>query len=271
MKIKEFPSVDRELGLYLPKKGRLAEAMRYSVFAGGKRFRPMLCLAAAKALGCSEKKVLPFACALEFIHTFTLIHDDLPAMDNADFRRGKPSCHKKFGEALAILAGDALNTLAFKVIADYPEASRELASALMEVVAGQVADIESGKKSISLRELMDIHRWKTGALLRACVRGAALICKAPPAKIKVLTAYAGHLGLAFQISDDILDATSTRKKLGKPVRADIKKGFPYIVGMERSKQMAGTEKENAINALKSFGKQADFLRDIANYVLSRKS
>jgi len=265
----ELRKIDKALDQYLPRMGKLAKAMRYSVFAGGKRFRPILCLATAKALGCSEKKVLPFACAVELIHAFTLIHDDLPAMDNADFRRGKPSCHKVFGEALAILAGDALNTLAFKIIADYPEASKELAAALMEVVEGQVADVESVKKKLKLKDLKAIHRWKTAALLKACVRGTARVCRASPARIRVLTRYAEHLGLAFQIADDILDATSTRKQLGKPVKADVRKGFPYLVGLEKAIKMAEQEKNKAIAALKTFGKKAGILRGIAEkYVLS---
>lgn len=266
----ELRIIDRELNKRLPKKGKLAKAMRYSVFAGGKRFRPMLCLATAKALGRPGKQVLSFACAVEMIHTFTLIHDDLPSMDNADIRRGKPASHKVFGEALAILAGDALNTLAFNIIADNPEASRELSSALMEVVEGQVADIESAQKKLSLERLKAIHRWKTAALLRACVRGAAVICGAGTKKKKVLTDYADHLGLAFQIADDILDITSTRERAGKPVGADIKKGFPFVIGLERSKKMAEEEKQRAIAALKMFGARADNLKKIAErYVLSR--
>lgn len=213
---------------------------------------------------------MPFACAVELVHTFTLIHDDLPSMDNADLRRGKPASHKVFGEALAILAGDALNILAFKIVSGYPEASRQLAGALLEVVEGQVADIESVKKKLSLRELKSIHGWKTGALLKACVRGAAFICKAPAAKIAALTSYAEHLGLAFQIADDILDITSSRKKLGKPVKADVRKGFPFFVGLERSRRMAEAEKEKAKKALKVVGKKAGYLKEIAEYVISRK-
>lgn len=261
----------KELRSVLKKfKGKLGKAMRYSVFAGGKRFRPALCFATAEALGCSKNKVLSFACAVELVHTFTLIHDDLPAMDNADFRRGKPSCHKVFGEDIAILAGDALNTLAFDIIAEYPEASRELSKALLKVVEGQVADLESTGKKISLSELISIHRLKTGALLCACVRGSALICKASPAQIRALTSYAEHLGLAYQITDDILDVTSTSKKLGKPVGADIKKGFPYLVGLESSQRMVKEEKEKAILALKIFGREADRLRNIAEYVAERR-
>jgi geranylgeranyl diphosphate synthase type II len=254
----------------LPKKGKLARAMRYAVFAGGKRFRPLLCLATARALGGSTRSVLPFACAVEMIHTFTLVHDDLPAMDNAGLRRGKPSCHKVFGEALAILAGDGLNTLAFKTIAAQPAAARELATALLEVVDGQVADIEAPRKKITLAQLRSIHKWKTAALLKACVRGTALICRATQRQVRALTVYAEHLGLAFQIADDILDATSTAKRLGKPVRADVRKGFPYIIGLASSKRIAEKEKDRAVLALKIFGTKADHLRAIAEYVTARK-
>jgi geranylgeranyl diphosphate synthase type II len=213
---------------------------------------------------------MPFACAVEMIHTFTLIHDDLPAMDNSDLRRGKPTCHRVFGEGLAILAGDALNALAFKIIADYPAASAELAGALLEVVEGQVKDIESAGRKISLEGLKKIHRWKTAALLCACVRGTAFICKASPKKVKALASYAEHLGLAFQIADDILDVTSTQKKLGKPVKADVKKGFPFLVGLGKARMLAEQEKDKAISALDVFDKKADSLREIAGYVLSRQ-
>jgi len=243
----------------LPRKGKLAKAMRYSVFAGGKRFRPLLCLATAQMLGSLPKKVLPYACAVEMIHTFTLIHDDLPAMDNSDLRRGKPTCHKVFGEALAILAGDALSTLAFEIIAEHPAAVRELAKALLIVVEGQVADIESAHKKLTLHKLKRIHQWKTAALLKACVRGTALICRAKPKEIEALICYADHLGLAFQIADDILDVTSTTEAAGKPVHADAGKGFPYLIGLEKSREMANAEKELARNALFCFGKRADFL------------
>ncbi|MGB9613681.1 MAG: polyprenyl synthetase family protein [Candidatus Margulisiibacteriota bacterium] len=262
--------VDKELDKYLPKQGKLARAMRYSVFAGGKRFRPILCLATAKALGGSEKKVLPFACAVELAHTFTLIHDDLPAMDNADFRRGRPACHKVFGEAMAILAGDALNTLAFNIVSNNPEVSRELSEALLRVVDGQVSDLATEKKKWSIEQLVAIHRNKTAALLKACVRGAAIICRASLREIKALTSYAEHLGLAFQIADDILDVTATRKQLGKPVRADVEKGFPYVVGLEKSKKLAKQEKQRAARALKIFGKRAALLRWIAEYVVERE-
>ncbi|MFA6170675.1 MAG: polyprenyl synthetase family protein [Candidatus Margulisiibacteriota bacterium] len=261
--------VDQTLDRALPKKGHLAEAIRYSIFAGGKRFRPILCLATAAALGGSEKKVLPYACAVEMIHTFTLIHDDLPAMDNSDFRRGKPSNHKVYGEALAILAGDALSALAFKEIADQPAALLELSTALLEVVAGQVADIEAPNKPPTVKAIRSIHKWKTAALLRACVRGTALICGAESSVIKDLTKYAEHLGLAFQIADDILDTTATKKQLGKPVRADVKKGYPYFFGLDRSQELAAREKTLAVKALDGFGPKVRTLVGLAGYVVER--
>lgn len=261
--------VDQALDRTLPKKGDLAKAMRYSIFAGGKRFRPILCLATAAALGGNEKKILPYSCAVEMIHTFTLIHDDLPAMDNSDLRRGKPSNHKVYGEALAILAGDALSTIAFKLIADRPAALLELSSALLEVVEGQVADIEAPNKPLTAKTIRSIHKWKTAALLRACVRGTALICEAEPGAIKALTDYAEHLGLAFQIADDILDVTATKKQLGKPVQADVKKGYPYLFGLDRSKELAAKERQLAIKALDGFGPKVKTLVDLAGYVVER--
>jgi len=250
-------------------KGKLAKAMYYSVFADGKRFRPLLCLATAQALGGQVRKVLPYACAVEFVHTFTLIHDDLPAMDNADFRRGRPSCHKIFGEAVAILAGDALNTLAFWIISSYPEASKELAAALLKVVQGQVLDLETTGQKLSFSSLKDIHRLKTAALLEACVRGSALICKASPSQLKALTKYAQHLGLAFQIVDDLLDVTATQEELGKPAKADFQKGFPYLVGVDKARKMAEEERQKALAALKKFGKEADFLRSLLELAVRR--
>jgi geranylgeranyl diphosphate synthase, type II len=266
---KKSKLIDKALNEYLPKGQGLATAMRYSVFAGGKRLRPILCLAAAEVFGRPDKKVLPFACAVELVHTFTLIHDDLPAMDDSDWRRGNPSSHKVFGEAAAILAGDALSTLAFKLTAGQPAAARILADALLKVVEGQAADICSAQKKLAIKDLKDIHQWKTAALLKACVCGSAVICGASPAKIKALADYAGHLGLAFQVADDILDVTSTKAKLGKPVKADIGKGFPHLIGLEKSRALAEEEKNKAISALKSFGHKADVLREIAEYVVKR--
>ncbi len=264
--------INKQLNKYLPKKGKLARAMRYSVFAGGKRFRPILCLLTAKALGKNYKKVLPIACAIEMLHTFTLIHDDLPAMDNSNYRRGKLACHKKFDEATAILAGDALNTLAFEILAKETKNSlviSEIGKALMEVVVGQVLDIESEGKKISLKQLKSIHQKKTAALLIACVSASAIQLKAKPNQVKALTKYASRLGLAFQIADDILDVTSTKKQLGKPVKADLKKGFPYIVGLEKSKKMAEIERLKAVKTLSIFGNKAKPLIKIADFVIER--
>ncbi|MBN2057444.1 MAG: polyprenyl synthetase family protein [Candidatus Saganbacteria bacterium] len=247
--------------------------MRYSLFAGGKRFRPLLCLATARALGKPAKKVLPVACAIEMIHTFTLIHDDLPGMDNSDRRRGKLTCHKKFNEATAILAGDALNTLAFDVLAretGNSEIISEVGRALMEVVEGQVLDLESEGKRIGLARLKAIHQLKTAALLRACVRASALELNANKKQLKALSGFAGHIGLAFQIADDILDATGTAKELGKPVKADKSKGFPFIIGLARSRSMAEAEKQAALKCLQPFGKKAKILRQITEFVVARK-
>ena len=262
-----------ELNRYLPRGSKLAAAMRYAVEAGGKRFRPKLCMATAQALGKNPKKILPIAAAIEMIHTFTLVHDDLPAMDNSDLRRGRPTCHKRYGEATAILAGDALNTLAFEILAretKNPKVVEEVGHALMEVVDGQMLDIESEGKKIRLKTLQLIHKKKTAALLVACVRASALHLKASQKQLKTLTSYAKHIGLAFQIADDILDATSSRRQLGKPVKADVHKGFPYLIGLDASKKLAEKEKNKALADLKIFGKKADPLREIAEFVLKRK-
>ncbi len=262
--------VERALDRFLPKRRGLATAMRYSVFAGGKRLRPILCLATARLFGKPDQKVIPFACAVELIHTFTLIHDDLPAMDNSDWRRGNPTSHKVFGEAAAILAGDALNTLAFKRAADQPAAAKVLADALLTVVEGQAVDICVSQKQVTVDDLKAVHEWKTAALLKACVCGSAVICGASPAKVRALSAYAEHLGLAFQVADDILDVTSTREKLGKPVNADVHKGFPRLIGLERSRLLAAEEKNKAVAALKAFGPRADYLRQIAEFAVDRE-
>ncbi len=268
---KDKALIDITLKSYLKGKGKLFQAMRYSILAGGKRFRPILCLAVADCLGSDRRRVLPYACAVEMVHTFTLIHDDLPAMDDSDFRRGKKTSHKVYGEALAILAGDALNSLAFKLIADQPKALAVLAQSLLKVVEGQVSDLNMGKKRLSLKEMLLVHEWKTGSLLKACVIGSALICAASKKKIDLLANYAHHLGLAFQITDDILDVTSTKKYLGKPVKADKQKGFPSLIGLERSMRIAEQEKQRALRALVSFGSRADSLRALAEFVVKRSS
>jgi len=247
--------------------------MRYSVFAGGKRFRPILCLATAEALGKDPGKIIPIACAIEMLHTYTLIHDDLPAMDNSDYRRGKLTSHLKFDEATAILAGDALNTLAFWILAQEtqnPRVIQEIGKSLMEVVYGQAADLAAEGKKLSFAALKSLHHQKTAALLIACVRASAIQLKSSPKQLKALSDYGRHLGLAFQIMDDILDVTATQKELGKPAGADKKKGFPYFVGLVKSKKIAEQEKNSALAALNVFDKRADILRKIAEYVMERK-
>lgn len=269
MLTEEFQSA---LNKYLPRQGKLARAMRYSIFAGGKRFRPQLCFAAARALGKDPKGILPIAAAIEMLHTFTLIHDDLPGMDDSDLRRGKLSNHKKFDEATAILAGDALNTLAFQLLAEkisYPKVSAVIARALMKVVEGQVLDLASAGKNISLAGLRKIHELKTAALLVACVEAVAVYFKAKPRQTMALMNYARHLGFAFQVADDILDATATQKQLGKPVKADKLKGFPHYLGLERSRRIVLEEKKRAISSLAVFGKKGDFLIKMAEYVAGR--
>ena len=265
-------SVDKALDKYLPKKGKLAQAMRYSIFAGGKRFRPLLCFAAAEALGKNSNKVISIAAAIEMIHTFTLIHDDLPSMDNSNYRRGKLTSHKKFDEATALLAGDALNTLAFEILAKSTKNSfviEEISHALMKVVEGQVLDLASASKNIGLKKLKEIHNKKTAALIRSCLISVAIDLKATKKQLKALTNYANHLGLAFQIHDDILDVTSTSKKLGKPAGADKEKGFPYYLGVEKSKKLAVQEKNRAVASLKIFGKKSKLLVEIAEFVINR--
>jgi geranylgeranyl diphosphate synthase type II len=273
--------IDQQLRKLLPKdNSSLSQAMRYSIFAGGKRFRPILCLEAARICGGSISSALPAACALEMIHTFTLIHDDLPAMDDSDLRRGKPTCHKVFGEDIAILAGDALNTLAFEVIAKHcktdkvANVSAELSDALLKVVKGQVLDLESEGKRITLKQLEKIHLLKTAALIEAAVRMGAILSNAREAQIEALTKYARHLGLAFQITDDILDVTSERKALGKPTKADRKAKkatYPSVLGLAKSRELVKEHHNMAVKSLNVFQKKADKLREIANFVLTRRT
>jgi geranylgeranyl diphosphate synthase type II len=231
-------------------------------------------LEAARACGGDIKKVLPAACAVEMIHTFTLIHDDLPAMDDSDLRRGKPTSHKVFGEDIAILAGDALNTLAFEVIAPCgPQVSIILAEGLLRVVEGQVLDLRSEGKRIGFAKLQKIHLLKTAALIESSVRIGAILSKARESQVKALTNYARHLGLAFQITDDILDVVSEKKTLGKPARADQKAKkatYPGLLGLNKAKELAVHHHRLAVGSLKVFGDRAGDLIDIADFVVRRK-
>ncbi|WP_309714395.1 farnesyl diphosphate synthase [Armatimonas sp.] len=269
------PRVNAALDQLCPADGsRLREAMRYSLLAGGKRLRPLLCIAAAEAVGSNIEHVLPAACALEMIHTFSLIHDDLPAMDDDDLRRGLPTCHVKYGEALAILAGDALQALAFELTAEYPQLLRLLAHACGQMCTGQAEDIAAEGKPISLSQLKMIHANKTGALLKASVVSGGLIVNAPPTQLSALETYGAQMGVAFQIVDDILDLTGDDATLGKPAGSDLKHDkatYPKLVGLEESKRLARAAEQEALTALEIFGESAEPLREIARYIVERNT
>lgn len=282
--------IDTALDQFLPQADvmptAIHQAMRYSIFAGGKRLRPVLAMAAAEAVGGQEEAVLPVACALEIIHTYSLIHDDLPAMDNDDFRRGRPTNHKVFGEALAILAGDGLLTIGFEVLAQTtvvgvnPQVVLQIISEVAQaagtlgMIGGQVADMEAMHQTISVDLLNYIHTHKTGALFRASVRSGALLAGVTAAQLAALTSYAENLGLAFQITDDILDIEGDPEKIGKDLGSDQrneKATFPSVYGLAKSRLMAEETVSQALAALAEFGPGADLLRDIARYVLMRES
>lgn len=264
---------------------RLAEAMTYSLNAGGKRLRPLLVIAGAEAVGGNAAQVLPAAVAMEMIHTFSLIHDDLPSMDDDDLRRGKPTNHKVYGEAMAILAGDGLLAEAFHVLVDrsrFPDATdavivdvlRDIAHATgpRGMTGGQVIDMESTGKTITPDELKNLHEHKTGRLITASVTAGARLAGANAQQIAALKIYGEAIGLAFQIADDILDIESDQDSLGKDVGSDIEQGkntYPALIGMEESKRRAARLTEDAIDALKDFGDSADPLREIAYYVVNR--
>jgi len=280
-------TVDQALDRFLPnariKPATLHKAMRYSLFAGGKRLRPVLALAAAEACGAATEDALPMACAVECVHTYSLIHDDLPCMDDDDFRRGRPTSHKVFGEGIAVLAGDALLTEAFAILAQapgtprYPVAAlvRELASAAGSrwLIAGQVADIEGEGKKASARDLRFIHAAKTAALLTASIRLGAMSANVTPARLEALTCFGQNLGLAFQVIDDILDVTQTSEKLGKSAGKDVaaqKTTYPSVLGLERSKKEAARLTRAALGSLKPFGSRGARLREIGEYLLARE-
>ncbi len=261
------------------------QAMRYSLFAGGKRIRPILALAAAEALGAKSAGLLRIAGALELIHTYSLVHDDLPAMDDDDFRRGRPTCHKAYGEAIAILAGDGLLNMAFEVLSN-PRTVRSvpanrllaiireisIASGVFGMVGGQVVDMESEGKDIDIATLDYIHTHKTGALIRASVRVGALYARAGKRQYRALTLYGELTGLAFQIADDILDITGKREVIGKDAGSDLKKGkktFPGFYGLTEARRRACEVAEKAVHVLKDFDRRADPLRELANYIVTR--
>jgi geranylgeranyl diphosphate synthase type II len=256
--------------------------MRYSVQAGGKRLRPVLAVLAAEACGAERAAALPAACALEFVHTYSLIHDDLPAMDDDDLRRGRPTCHKAFDEATAILAGDGLLTLAFEVIARHvepPAAALECVRALAEgagpagMVGGQMADLEAeGRADATVEALEAIHRRKTGALLRAALKMGAAIADASPRTVQALETYGAAVGLAFQIVDDLLDVGGDEVKLGKRVQKDSEHGkwtYPALLGIEPSRARARALAEQAVAALEPLGTRARWLEALAWELLDR--
>jgi geranylgeranyl diphosphate synthase, type II len=281
--------VDAALDRWVPPESTNPEtihrAMRYSLFAGGKRIRPLLVIASAETISDAPAGVESAACALEMIHTYSLIHDDLPALDNDDLRRGRPTCHKVFGEAMAILAGDALLTIAFEVLAKLEGVSadrrielvRELAVASGTVggmIGGQVNDIEGEGKHPTAELLESIHRAKTGALLRASVRMGAIYAGADAAQLAALTKFGEHIGLAFQIVDDILDVEESSEALGKTAGKDAaqhKITFPAVYGIEASRKMAEDERVAAHLALNMFDDRATRLRELADLVVKRKS
>ena len=278
--------VEQALGKCLPaartKPAVLHQAMRYSLLAGGKRIRPILTLAAAEACGGSVSDAMPLACAVECIHTYSLIHDDLPSMDNDDFRRGRPTSHKIYGEGIAILAGDALLTQAFEIVAKargwprYRHATliHEITKTAgsLQLIAGQAADLEGEGKRLTLPQLRYIHERKTSALLTCSVRLGGMSANCTPRQLKALTDFGYHVGLAFQIIDDILDCTQTTEQLGKTAGKDLataKATYPAIVGLEKSKRISEQLTAKAFAAIKPFKGKATALEALAGYLLKR--
>ncbi len=283
--------VNRALEGYLPRvRGpafRVVEAMHYSLMAGGKRLRPILCMAAAEAVDGDHREALPVACALEMIHTYSLIHDDLPAMDDDDLRRGRPTCHKQYDEATAILAGDGLLTEAFRVIAaaagQFPGRERMLLE-IMELVAagagyqgmvgGQMLDLLAEGRTVTLKELEMVHRLKTGALLAVAVRSGGLVGGGSRADVTHLTSYGEKFGLAFQVTDDLLDVEGEAAEMGKAPGMDEKRRkatYPALLGRDQARQWARRLVDEAVNDLETLGDRAEPLREIARYLLVRRS
>jgi geranylgeranyl diphosphate synthase type II len=280
--------IDRALNRYLPKANTkpatLHKAMRYSLFAGGKRLRPILCLAAAEACRGNIDDALPLACALECIHTYSLVHDDLPSMDNDDFRRGRPTCHKVFGEGIAVLAGDALLTIAFEIVSRAKPARRYDTSTLLreiavaagsqKLIAGQVADLEAEGKNVKRDQLQFIHENKTAAILKSSVRLGAMSANAQAKKLSAITRFGERLGLAFQVIDDILDVTQTSEILGKSAGKDVaakKATYPAVIGLDKSRAEARQLTRQAHDALSAFStSDAEPLHALANYLLERE-
>lgn len=279
--------IDRYLDKYLEEKDNpqsiIYKAMRYSVFAGGKRLRPILMINVCKMCGGDIKEVIPFACAMEMIHTYSLIHDDLPAMDNDDLRRGQPTSHIKFGEAAAILAGDALLNKAFEIVSQYSgdnpmrvlKAINILASSsgTEGMIGGQVVDMESEGKDITLDELKYLHLNKTGAIIRSACAIGALMAGAGKSETEAIDRFALNLGVAFQIRDDVLDVIGSEEELGKPIGSDEvenKNTYVKIAGLAESEKMAEEYTEKAKKELLLFGDKAEFLLKLTDYLTNRR-
>ena len=277
--------VDAALDRFLPQEKtpprELHRAMRYSVFAGGKRLRPVLCLLAGRMVGARVSALLPAACAIEMVHTYSLIHDDLPAMDDDDFRRGKPTSHKVFGEALAILAGDALLTFAFETVSRRTKdgvlaatLTRELSAAAGSdgMVGGQTFDILSEGKEPDANLVEEIHKRKTAALIRASVRMGALVGRASKRELRDLTRFGEAVGLLFQVTDDLLDELGDDRRMGKRVHKDAEQGkqtYPRVHGLDRTREIAEKLAGKAERALAKYPKRADVLREVPRFILSR--
>lgn len=272
----------RELGKDQALVPELADSMEYSLTAGGKRLRPVLLMAAADAVGANGNQFVQVACAIEMIHTYSLIHDDLPAMDNDDYRRGKLTNHKVYGEAMAILAGDALLTQAFEVMLRQQGVSAELLVQVVRemsvaagpngMVGGQVIDMLSEGKRISMEELRKMHMGKTGALFRAAIRSGAIMAGADEKQLQALTVYADCFGLAFQITDDILDVVGDEAVIGKPVGSDErneKSTYVTLTSLDEARQLAADTVKQAVEALQIFGDKASFLRELVEMLLDR--
>ena len=281
-------TVNSVLESYIPNSAntdaRLFNAMRYSTMAGGKRLRPFLVLKSAELFDVPEEWSLPVAAAIEMVHTYSLVHDDLPAMDDDDLRRGQPTCHKQFDEATAILVGDALLTLAFEVIALYGhpdpsvriKLSHQLAAAAggLGMVGGQVMDLDAETKSLDIQSVMLLQRRKTGALFRFSCQSGAILARRSQEDCEALERYADCIGLAFQIADDLLDVEGSEESLGKAVRKDIvagKETFVSLLGLKEARRRAVSLVKEATLILEPFGKNADLLREVADYIITRKT